>query len=174
MGFLQYFKKLFWADKRMRTPAPIKKDEPSAPFVEYRRPNDEEWIVRVTYPQPEGKVRLLEFIAMAGITHRPKPVGDFIRGENRRVILQKTTWEGSPAIEVWGQWEELGEEKKAHIGYVPKDELWIHKHDDLEAMIVCIYKPRFSFNPKELKTAGIRLDIWGKKEASTKAKNKKG
>lgn len=171
MGIIHFLKRLLWGNGRT-VPIPIKNSEPSEPFVEYRRPDDGQWVIRITYPKPKGKDCLLEFSPIAGVSNYAWAVTNFVVGMNRRLELRQTTWEAEPAIEVWGHWDELGEPKSAHIGYVPKEKIWISRYSDLEAMVVCVYQPRFSFNSKEARSAGVRMDVWGVKsvkKTSTKA-----
>lgn len=172
MGVIHFIKKLLWGSGRSGA-APIKSSEPSEPFVEYRRPDDGEWVIRVSYPRPKGKDLLLEFSPVAGVSNYAWAVTSFVGGVNRRLELRQTTWEGEPAIEVWGYWDEWGEAKSAHVGYVPKERLWVNRYSDLEAMVVCVYLPRFSFSPKDVRQAGVRMDVWGTKPArKTRAKAK--
>lgn len=173
MGIMNFLKKLLWGSGR-KGAAPIKNGEPFEPFVEYRRPDDGEWVIRVTYPKPKGKECLLEFSPVAGVSNYAWAVTNFVGGVNRRLELRQTTWEGEPAIEVWGHWDEWGEAKSAHIGYVPKERLWVNRYDDLEAMVVCLFMPRFSFSSKDMRQSGVRMDVWGTKPVrKTRATAKK-
>ncbi|MFW6070454.1 MAG: hypothetical protein ACOC9X_05350 [bacterium] len=57
---------------------------------DYRRPNDDEWVIRVKQRQPKGTPKKLHsWVQVAGVSYRRADVERFIRGSRRQVSLQR-------------------------------------------------------------------------------------
>jgi len=133
---------------------------------DFRKSADDLNVIKVNQYQPEGFPRKVEeFISIAGITQegRQKDAVKFMSGKERQIELRREP--NNPydnnAIEVYGHYVLEGKSHSCKLGYLPaKTAKELLEEDEIRATLKVMYYPL------EGKSAGIRIDLWGKRKPS--------
>ena len=141
---------------------------------DYRRPNDRPNVIRVKQKAPKGfPKKLHEWVPIAGISQYQKTAKEFINGSKRSVTIEIEL--DNPvqenALMVLGSWETKDGRKSGQLGYVPAEiraklvkELKQDPPTSIAANLDTMYKA------EKNKSAGIRINIWGKAVRKKKKK----
>lgn len=128
--------------------------------TEFRKPDDGDHIIRIRNPWPGGLQKVNDYVKVSGVSRYQKKVHRFIRGDNRRVELEREPDNeyDENAIRVIGMWEENGADRRAHIGYVERKTAQRiaenYPEAEMTAFLYTIFKPRPG------RSAGLRLDVF--------------
>lgn len=124
----------------------------------YRSPGDHFNVKRLRTTFPQDYTRVATNIAVAGVSFRADDVNKFVLNDPLFLTLkaEPTNQYDRNAIMVLGRYNEDGESKKVHIGYVPRKIAAFHKAADLQAQLITV------FVPYEGKNAGVRMHLWKK------------